>query len=111
MEISQYARDVIPHLKEIDKGFPLFWYNPDKINGFRLTDRSFNVLVECGYSNWTFKIPVTSITSATTILLDQKVTHPWHLDRRGITFFYEPIATAMALSNNNVDTAVTLVYC
>jgi hypothetical protein len=45
-----------------------------------------------------------------TILLDQKALHPWFLDRRGVTFFHQPLAMAMTLSNNNVDMAVGIVY-
>ena len=110
MEIAQHARDVIPHLKEIDKGYPLFWYNPSKVNGFRLTFRGYDVLLERGYAEYTFRIQ--KLMSSDIILMDKKIIHPWHLHGLGtLTFFYEPMAIAMALSNNNVDTAVNLVYC
>jgi hypothetical protein len=110
MELAQYARDVIPHLKEIDKGYPLFWYNPDKIHGFRLTQRSYDIMCDRGYKYYSFR--VTKITSPEIILMDKKVMHPWFLSGLGsITFFYEPMAIAMALSSNNVETAVNLVYC
>ena len=110
MEIAQHARDVIPHLKEIDKGYPLFWYNPDKIHGYRLTQRSYDIMCDRGYKCYNFR--VNRITSSEIILMDKKITHPWHLIGLGnLSFFYEPMAIAMALSNNNVDTAVNLVYC
>lgn len=110
MEIAQHARDIIPHLKEIDKGYPLFWYNPNKINGFRLTFRGYDVLIERGYTEYSFKIQ--RLTSPDIILMDKKITHPWHLHGLGnLSFFHEPMAIAMALSNNNVDTAINLVYC
>ena len=49
MELAQHARDVIPHLKQIDKGYPLFWYNSDKVKGFRLTQRGFDTMIDIGY--------------------------------------------------------------
>ena len=110
MELAQYAKDVIPHLKEIDKGYPLFWYNSDKIHGFRLTQRSYDIMCDRGYKNYNFR--VTKITSSEIILMDKKIIHPWFLSGlSSISFFHEPMAIAMALSNNNIDTAVNLVYC
>ena len=109
MELAQYARDVIPHLKEIDKGYPLFWYNSDKIHGFRLTQRGFDVMSDRGYKYHSFQVG--KITSLNIILMDKKVMHPWFYFGSHIAFFHEPMAIAMALSNNNVDTAVNLVYC
>jgi len=110
MELAQYARDVIPHLKDVDKGYPLFWYNPSKINGFRLTFRGYDILLERGYTEYPFRIQ--RLTSSEIILMDKKVIHPWHLHGLGnLSFFYEPMAISMTLSNNNVDSAVNLVYC
>jgi hypothetical protein len=110
MELAQYAKDVIPHLKEIDKGYPLFWYNADKVHGFRLTQRGFDIMCDRGYKNYNFRVG--KITSPEIILMDKKIMHPWHLQGLGnLSFFYEPMAIAMALSNNNVDTSVNLVYC
>lgn len=110
MEIAQYAREIIPHLKEIDKGYPLFWYNPNKIQGFRLTSRGFEIMMEREYTYYQFRIE--RLTSNEIILMDKKIMHPWYLHGLGsLTFFYAPMASAMALSNNNVDTAVNLVYC
>ena len=111
MELAEYAKDVIPHLKNVEAGFPLFWYNANHHRGFKLTKRGFEILIERKYPSWFFHIPYTSWTNSYTILLDQKALHPWYLDRMGVTFFYEQLASAMALSNNNVDTAVNLVYC
>lgn len=110
MELAQHAKDVIPHLKEIDKGYPLFWYNPDKVHGFRLTQRGFDIMVDRGYKNYGFRID--RLTSPDIILMDKKIIHPWFLSGLGsLSFFYEPMAIAMGLSNNNVDSAVNLVYC
>ena len=110
MELAQYARDVIPHLKDVDKGYPLFWYNPSKINGFRLTFRGYDILLERGYTEYPFRIQ--RLRSSEIILMDKKVIHPWHLHGLGnLSFFYEPMAISMTLSNNNVDSAVNLVYC
>jgi hypothetical protein len=108
MELAQHAKDVIPHLKEIDKGYPLFWYNPDKIYGFRLTQRGFDILSSRGYKNYNFQVG--KITSPNIILMDKKVIHPWFYFSSYVVFFHEPMAIAMALSNNNIDTAVNLVY-
>ena len=110
MELAQYAKDVIPSLKHIDKGYPLFWFNPDRVNGFRMTNRAFDIIKDRGYTHWTFTVEG-QIVSRTIILMDQNITHPYHINQKRITFFYEPMAIAMALSNNNVDTAVNLVYC
>jgi hypothetical protein len=110
MELAQYARDVIPHLKELDRGYPLFWYNPDKINGFRLTQRGYDIMCDRGYKSYLFR--VSRITSQQIILMDQKITHPWFLQGlSNLSFFHEPIAIAMGLSNNNIDTSINLVYC
>jgi hypothetical protein len=63
-----------------------------------------------GYKKYPFRVD--KITSSEIILMDKKVMHPWFLHGLGsLTFFHDEIATAMALSNNNVDTAVNLVYC
>jgi len=110
MELAQYAKDVIPSLKEIDKGYPLFWFNPDKVHGFRLTNRAMNIMLDRSYKNWTFHLQET-ISSGIVILMDQKITHPYHINQKRITFFYEPMAIAMALSNNNIDASINLVYC
>jgi len=110
MEMAQYARDVIPSLKQLDKGYPLFWFNPNKLHGFRMTNRAFNILLDREYKNWTFLLNET-ITSKVMILMDQNIVHPYHMNLNKVTFFHEPLAIAMALSNNNVDTAVNIVYC
>jgi len=107
--MADYAKDIIPHLKNVEKGFPLFWYNANHNRGFKLTKRGFDILVERKYPSWFFEM--STWRNADTVLLDQKAFHPWFLDRRGVTFFYEPLAIAMSLSNNNVDTAINLVYC
>jgi hypothetical protein len=110
MELAQYAKGFIPHLKELDKGYPLFWYNPDKINGFRLTQHGYDIMCDRGYTKYSFYVK--RISSFEIILMDKKVIHPWHLHGLGnLSFFHDEIASAMALSNNNVDTAVNLVYC
>jgi hypothetical protein len=109
MELAQYAKDVIPHLKELDKGYPLFWYNSDKINGFRLTQRSYDIMCDRGYKKYPFRVD--RITSAEIILMDKKIIHPWFLQGlSNLTFFYEPMAIAMTLSNNNIDTSIGIVY-
>ena len=108
--MAQYAKDVIPSLKHIDKGYPLFWFNPGKVNGFRMTNRAFDIMRDRNYSHWTFTLD-SQIVSGTIILMDQKITHPYHINNKRISFFYEPMAIAMGLSNNNVDSAVNLVYC
>jgi hypothetical protein len=109
MELAQHAKDVIPHLKEIDKGYPLFWYNPDKVYGFRLTQRGFDLLSSREYKYYNFRVE--KVSSPEIILMDKKVMHPWFYFGAYVSFFYEPMAVAMALSNNNIDTAVNLVYC
>jgi hypothetical protein len=111
MELAQYARDVIPSLKQIDKGYPLFWFNPDKIYGFRMTNRAVNIMLDRPYKHWTFQL-AEPISSGSIILMDRKITHPYHMNGNGkrITFFHEEIVSAMALSNNNLDVAVNLVY-
>ena len=108
MELAEYAKDVIPHLKNVEKGFPLFWYNANHHRGFKLTHRGFQILIEKRYQSWFFEMPTWK--NSDTILLDQKALHPWFLDRRGVTFFHQPLAMAMTLSNNNVDMAVGIVY-
>jgi hypothetical protein len=110
MELAQYARDVIPHLKEIDKGYALFWYNPDKIYGFRLTHRGFNILKERSYNNWQFQLD-DFLVSRQMIMMDQKIKRPYFVMNKRVIFFDEPMAIAMALSNNNLETAINLVYC
>lgn len=110
MELAQYAKDVIPSLKHIDKGYPLFWFNPDKVHGFRMTNRSFNIMLEREYKHWTFNVEE-PINSGLVILMDQKILHPYHINQKRVTFFYEPMAVAMGLSNNNIDAAINLVYC
>jgi hypothetical protein len=62
-----------------------------------------------GYKYYSFQVG--KITSLNIILMDKKVMHPWFYFGSHIAFFHEPMAIAMALSNNNVDTAVNLVYC
>jgi hypothetical protein len=110
MELAQYARDVIPSLKQIDKGYPLFWFNPDKILGFRMTNRAFNIMLDRDYRSWTFQLEE-PISSRLIILMDQKIVHPYHINQKRITFFNESIVSAMALSNNNLDVSINLVYC
>jgi hypothetical protein len=109
MELAQYAKDVIPHLKEIDKGYPLFWYNPDKVHGFRLTQRGFDIISDRGYKYYYFQ--VVKITSPEIILMDKKVMHPWFYFGNHVAFFHEDMASAMALSNNNIALSVNLTYC
>mgnify|MGYP003335194717 CR=1 FL=1 len=77
MELAQHARDVIPHLKQIDKGYPLFWYNSDKVKGFRLTQRGFDTMIDIGYVSYTFRIY--KLTTNNIIKMDQKIFHPWFL--------------------------------
>ena len=80
------------------------------MHGFRLTQRSYDIMCDCGYKKYPFRVD--KITSSEIILMDKKIIHPWHLNGLGnLSFFHEPMAIAMALSNNNVDTAVNLVYC
>jgi hypothetical protein len=62
-----------------------------------------------GYKNYNFKVG--KINSSEIILLDKKVIHPWFYFGQFIVFFHEDIASAMALSNNNIDIAINLVYC
>jgi hypothetical protein len=109
MELAQHARDVIPHLKQIDKGYPLFWYNSDKVKGFRLTQRGFDTMIDIGYVSYTFKIY--KLTTNNIIKMDQKIFHPWFLlGLSTFRIFYEPMVIAMALSDNNIDKAIDLTY-
>lgn len=110
MELAQYAKDVIPSLKEIDKGYPLFWFNPDKVHGFRLTNKAMNIMLDRPYKNWTFQLQ-DPINSGLVVLMDQKITHPYHINQKRVTFFHEQMAIAMGLSNNNLDASINLVYC
>jgi hypothetical protein len=110
MELAQYTRDIIPHLKEIDKGYALFWYNPDKVFGFRLSNRGLKILQERAYQHWQFQFDEVFV-SRQMILMDQKIKRPYFVMNKSIIFFDEPMAIAMALSNNNLDIAINLVYC
>jgi hypothetical protein len=110
MELAQYAKDVIPSLKQLDKGFALFWFNPDKIRGFRMTNLAFNIMLEREYRHWTFTMKE-PLNAGTIIMLDQKMPHPYHINNKRITFFDESMASAMGLSANNIDVAINLIYC
>jgi hypothetical protein len=109
-EMAQYAKDVIPHLKNIERGYPLFWYNPHQIRGFRLTQKGFDILSD-RYPNWPFPVAYKNLTPSEIVLLDMKSTVPWFLSRSSFITFDSNLASAMALSNNNIDSAVQLVYC
>ena len=74
MELAQHAKDVIPHLKEIDKGYPLFWYNPDKVHGFRLTQRGFDIMAGRGYKYYNFRVE--KVSSPEIILMDNMPEEP-----------------------------------
>jgi hypothetical protein len=109
LEFIKYSKEIIPHLKEIDYCYPLFWKNPDKLKGFRITDIAFELMIDRGYKKYSFFVK--KITSTDLILMDQKITYPWSLSGLGsLTFFYEPIALAMVLSNNNIETSIKMVY-
>ena len=108
--MAQYAKDVIPSLRHMDKGYPLFWFNPDKLQGFRMTNRAMNILLDREYKHWTFTLEE-PINSGLMVLMDQKISEPYHINMKRITFFSEPMAVAMGLSNNNLDASVNLVYC
>ena len=109
MELAQYAKDVIPSLKHLDKGYPLFWFNPDKVNGFRMTNKAVNIMLDRPYPQWTFQLEE-PIHAGLLILMDRKITYPFHINNRRITFFHEQMVVAMGLSNNNLETSINLVY-
>jgi hypothetical protein len=62
-----------------------------------------------GYKNYTFKVG--KINSSDIILLDKKVIHPWFYFGQFLVFFHEDMASAMALSNNDISLSVNLAYC
>ena len=101
MELAQYAKDVIPSLKHIDKGYPLFWFNPDKVQGFRLTNRGMNLMLDRNYKHWDYKLD-DNINSGTIILLDQKIKRPYHINNKRLTLFDPDLAVAMALTNDDI---------
>ena len=113
MELAQYSKDVIPSLKHIDRGHALFWYNQDKVSGYRVTARAYQILVDRGYSNWDFELS-NNLNSAALVLMDKKIQSPYYihnLSLRRVTFFERELASAMALTGNDINNAVSLVYC
>ena len=93
-----------------EKGFPLFWYNPDKKRGFRLTRYGLEAMENLHYKSFTFFI--TKLNSYDIVRMDKEVTHPWFASGMGsLTIFYEPMAVALNLTNSDVDRAINIVYC
>ncbi len=78
--------------------------------GFRLTSRAFDIMLDRGYSYWTYELS-DYLSNRDLILMDQKLLHPYYINKKNISFFYEPIAIAMALTHNNVYASVEMTYC
>ena len=111
MELSAHTRDIIPHLKDIQKGYPLFWFNPNHSRGYRLTERGYNILVDIGYKNWKFPYKNAHLIKSNEILfMDEKIMHPWYMKGASIVFFYETLAITMELTNFDIDSAINIVY-
>lgn len=68
-------------------------------------------MLERGYRNWEFAFKgMYSVKSNEVLFMDQMIQHPWFMKRHSIVFFYEPMALAMALTNNDIDKAINIVY-
>lgn len=111
LELLQEAADTTPHLPEISKNYVLFWYNMDENRGFRITQRSYDLLNSRGYDSWTYHIQKEMVnTGKVLLLLDEKLKTPWHLQRNKLTVFDPNMAFAMNLTQQDLVQAINLIY-
>ena len=109
--MMQEASDTNPHLPEISKTYVLFWYNLDETRGFRITQRSYDLLTSIGYDSWTYQIQKEMVnTGKVLLLLDEKLNTPWHLQRNKLTVFDPNMAFAMNLTQQDLVQAINLIY-
>ena len=107
----QEAASTQPFLQELSKTFVLFWYNPNENRGFRLTSKAGDLLTEKGYESWTYTIQKDMVnTGRILLLLDEKMTTPWHLHRNKLTIFDPQMAFAMNLTQQDLIQAIDLIY-
>ena len=107
----QEAADTTPHFPEISKTYVLFWYNLDENRGFRITQRSYDLLTSIGYDSWTYQIQKEMVnTGKVLLLLDEKLNTPWHLQRNKLTVFDPNMAFAMNLTQQDLVQAINLIY-
>ena len=105
------ATQTQPHLVELSKSYVLFWYNLNESRGFRLTQRACDLLISSGYEYWRYEIQKEMVsTGKILLLLDEKLTVPWHLQRNRLTVFDPQMAFAMNLSQNYLVQSINLLY-
>jgi hypothetical protein len=111
LEMMQEAAESQPHLTEFAKSFVLFWYNPNEVRGFRVTSRAAELLISKGYDHWTYAIQNEMVnTGRILLLLDEKLTTPWQLQRNKLTVFDPQMAFAMNLTQQDLIQSINLIY-
>lgn len=104
------ATETLPSLLNVERGYPLFWYDLNLVKGLRLTELGYNQLVAAKYDHWSFPLNRAELTAGILIQLSQKILAPWYLTTYQVTFFDKNISTAMILTDNDIDAAISLVY-
>jgi hypothetical protein len=110
IEMVNYESDIIPPLLNYEMGFALLWYNKNHKRGFRLTSAGMEILYKIGYPYWDFQMDIKGWNAVIVIKLDQFVTVPWHLNYGTFRTFDKDLAAAIALCNNDIDTAINIIY-
>jgi hypothetical protein len=107
----QEAADTHPFFNELAKSYVFFWYNLNESRGFRLTARAADLLADKGYESWTYVIQKDMVnTGRILLLLDEKMTTPWQLQRNKLTIFDPQMAFAMNLTQQDLIQAINLIY-
>jgi hypothetical protein len=89
----------------------LFWFKLDQNNGFRVTQHACDLLLNHGYSAWTYIMKKEIVnTGKILLLLDKNITTPWHLSGKILTIFDPQLAVAMSLTQQDLVQSINMTY-